>query len=223
MFYRLTIFGLLLFGPPVLRAGEVLDSVVATVNGHAILQSDWQDEMRYESFVAGRLPTDVSPTDRKAALDRLIDRELLSEQAGADLKPTSPEEIDNQFAIVKDDYVRAHSTQTWIDALASYQLSEANIRNHIALELFQLRLVDAHLRPSIQIDSDEIAAYYRNHLPPSGVNKPSSLQEATPKIRELLTQEKMNDLLNSWLDSLYSQAEIRMFVSNSSDTQGPTQ
>lgn len=222
MRYRALTLGLFLVVPPLLRAAEVLDRIVVAVNGHAILQSDWQDEIRYESFIAGRLPVSSSAADRKAALDRLIDRELLREQAGApDLTPPGPEEIENQFASVKEDYARTNPSQSWSDALSSYGLTETDIKNHIALELSQLRLIDAHLRPSIQVDPDEISAYYRNHPPPSTASgKQISLQEETPQIRELLTQQKMNDLLNAWLDSLHSQAEIRIFVQDSSDTQG---
>jgi len=38
-----------------------------------------------------------------------------------------------------------------------------------------------------------------------------SLQEATPTIRELLVQQKMNDSLESWLEALRSQAKIQRF------------
>ena len=226
MLKRVLICGLLLLAAPVLHAGEVLDRIAVTVNGHAILQSDWQDEVRYESFVAGRTLSIVTAQDRKAALDRLIDRELLREQASTSdsTQPGGTEEVEKQFAAMKDDYVRAHTAQAWGDTLASYRLSEEDIKNHIALELSQLRLVDAHLRPSIQVDPDEIAAYYKDHLAPTNAGtQPISLQQATPKIRELLTQEKMNQLLSSWLESLHSQAEIRSFVPDSSDPQGAAQ
>ena len=45
---RHSLAAVLLFMSLPLRAGEVLDRLVATVNGHAILQSDWNDELRYE-------------------------------------------------------------------------------------------------------------------------------------------------------------------------------
>jgi len=35
-------------------AGEIVDRIVATVNGHIILQSEWEDALFYEAFVAGR-------------------------------------------------------------------------------------------------------------------------------------------------------------------------
>ena len=61
-------------------AGDILDRIVATVNNHAILQSEWQDATRYEAFVSGRALDQLQASDRKAALDRLIDQELLREQ-----------------------------------------------------------------------------------------------------------------------------------------------
>src|SRR5580765_3166695 len=110
MLYQATIVGLLLLTPPFLRAGEVLDRIVITVNGHAILQSDWQDEVRYESFVAGRTLQDVTPQDRKSALDRLIDQELLREQMNPEeSRPTTPEEVEQQFKTVEIEYARDHS------------------------------------------------------------------------------------------------------------------
>jgi peptidyl-prolyl cis-trans isomerase SurA len=220
---RAAVLGFLLFAVPLPYAGEVLDSIAATVNGHVILQSDWQDEVRYECFVAGRTIQSVTPLDRKGALDRLIDQELLREQMNpAEVKSVSPEEVEKQLETEKNEYARDHGAQPWGVALSSYQLTEVDIKNHIALELSQLRLVDAHLRPSIEVDGAAIEAYYKDHLAPQSAGAQQiSLQQATPKIRELLTQEKMNQLLGSWLESLHSQAQIRMFVSGSPERQGP--
>jgi peptidyl-prolyl cis-trans isomerase SurA len=225
MMPRSAILGLLLFALPVLHAGEMLDRIIATVNGHVILQSDWQDEVRYECFVTGRTLQSVTPQDRKGALDRLIDQELLREQMGsAEFKSLSPEEIEKQIEAVKNDYARDHGAQPWSAALSAYHLTEADIKSHIRLELSQLRLVDAHFRPSIQVDAAAVEAYYKDHLTPQAAgSQPISLQQATPKIRELLIQEKMNQLLTSWLETLHSQAQIRMVVSDPSDAQGPGQ
>ena len=47
-------------------AGDVLDRIVATVNNHIILQSEWQDAIRYEAFLSGRSLDQISAPDRKA-------------------------------------------------------------------------------------------------------------------------------------------------------------
>ena len=62
------------------RAGEVIDRIVATVNGHIILQSDWNDALRYEALLSGRSISQFSEDERRTVLDRLIDQELLAEQ-----------------------------------------------------------------------------------------------------------------------------------------------
>jgi len=225
MMPRALILGLLLFAAPALHAGEVLDRIAATVNGHAILQSDWQDEVRYECFASGRSPQDLTVQDRKAALDRLIDQELLREQNGAaEIKPPSQEEIERQLEAMKNDQARNHPSQAWSSVLSTYRLSESGIRNQIALELTQLRLVDAHLRPSIQVDAAAVAAYYHDHLEQQGAaGQQVSLQQAAPGIRELLTQQRMNQLLVSWLEGLRSQAQIRLFVPDTADAPGQGQ
>ena len=68
-----------------------------------------------------------------------------------------------------------------------------------------MRLVDAHLRPAVQIDSKTIEAYYRDKFVPqlkqSGVGD-VPLADVSAKIRELLTEEKVNELMVSWLQSL---------------------
>ena len=54
--------------------GEVIDRIVATVNGHIILLSDWEDSLRYEAFSSGRPLDRMTADDRKSALDHLIDQ-----------------------------------------------------------------------------------------------------------------------------------------------------
>ena len=47
--------------------GEVIDRIVATVNGHIILLSDWEDSLRYEAFSSGRPMDRMTADDRKSA------------------------------------------------------------------------------------------------------------------------------------------------------------
>ena len=78
-------------------------------------------------------------------------------------------------------------------------------------QLDLMRLVDAHLRPTIQIDSKSIEAYYHDQFVPqlkqSGTGE-VPLQEVSAKIRELLTEERVSELMVSWLHSLRSESEL---------------
>ncbi|HZR64194.1 MAG TPA: hypothetical protein VFA85_03545 [Terriglobales bacterium] len=191
---------------------DVLDRTVASVNGHVILFSDWNDEMRFECFASGGSVADLTAEEKQAALQRLIDQELLKEQLRlTDERPVEEEKLEKQIASLKDDYLRQHPGESWETALAKYHLSAKFIRNHVASELQELQLIDARFRPSAQVSAAEIDSYYKDQFVPKlPASDPVSLPDATPKIREILVQGKIDQMLSSWLQTLRSQAQIRI-------------
>jgi hypothetical protein len=200
------------------HAGEVLDRIVVTVNGNALLQSDWDVELDYESFMSGHRVDEITPQDRESALNRIIDQELLREQIRpSDLRPVSAANVEIQLDLLKEEYQRDHEGQSWTASLDGFGISEAEIRAHIQAELNQLRAIDVRLRPSVQVDATAVQSYYKEKIvTQSGGKQPVTFAEAEPKIREILAQEQINQLLDSWLQSLRSQAKIQRFGSESS-------
>src|SRR4051812_9824199 len=125
MSMRRTLIALLLPVAIWLHAGELLDRIVGTVNTHVILQSDWDDEVRFEAFMSGRKPEDVIVEQRKASLNRLIDQEILREQMRmTDLKPAGADTIKKQIDDLKDQQLREHPGQSWEMILSRYQLTD---------------------------------------------------------------------------------------------------
>lgn len=194
------------------RAGDILDRIVATVNNHIILQSEWEDAIRYEAFLSGRPLDQVDAGDRKAALDRLIDQELLREQMrSSDFPHASSEVVEKRIQEIRKQYGESENESAWKAALVRYGLTEDELRRRVALQQDLLGLVDARLRPNVIIDSKSIESYYNQELLPqlrqSGAQQ-VPLAEVTPKIKELLTQQKMNQMLVSWLHDLRSGSRI---------------
>ncbi|HYL15434.1 MAG TPA: SurA N-terminal domain-containing protein [Terriglobales bacterium] len=194
-------------------AGNIIDRIVATVNGHIILQSDWDEALSYEAFVNGRPLNQVTLEDRKAALDRLIDQELIRQQIHpADFRHPSAADVDRRIEDIRKEHSEVVDELTWKAALQLCGLSESELRQKVTAELEEMRMVDAHLRPSVQVDARSVESYYRDKLLPelraSGA-KEVSLIEVAPKIKELLAQQKMNDLLITWLRSLRAESSIR--------------
>jgi hypothetical protein len=221
---RRTLLVLLLSVPLSLRAGELLDRIVATVNAHVILESDWDDEVHYECFMSGRNPEQVTAQEKKAALDRLIDQDILREQMRiTDLKPAGPDTIKKQIDDLKNEQLREHPGQSWGTTLSRYQLTDKIVEQHVAAELEQFQLVDLRFRPSIQVSSADVEKYYREQIIPRlPASDPLSLNDAAPKIREILIQEKINQLLNSWLETLRSQAQIQVVSGDYSSGPQPS-
>ncbi len=193
--------------------GEVIDRIVATVNGHIILLSDWEDSLRYEAFSGGRMLDSMTAEDRKSALDHLIDQELLREQLkDSDVQHASPEEVARRVTEIRKHYPEAETELGWRTVLDRYRLSQENLKVRVAAEIDLMRLVDARLRPSVTVDSKSIESYYNQELLPQlrqagGQNVP--LAEVKSKIKELLTQKKISQLLTAWLHDLRAGSQIR--------------
>ncbi|MBO0911180.1 MAG: hypothetical protein J2P13_05255 [Acidobacteria bacterium] len=213
---RIAILLVMALGALALSAGEVLDRVVATVNGHAILLSDVLDELRYECLLSGREPAGCDFAQNRRALDRLLDQELLGEQmrgTGA----LRPEEVEKQIESLKADLIRSHPEESWNELLSSYGLSEESIEQHVSGEVRELAFLDARFRPSIEVTPEEIERYYKDELVPRlKPGDPVSLTEASGKIREILVQDKINRMLDSWLETLRRQAQIHIAPADAS-------
>ncbi len=210
-------FALLLAGAcayPQHAAAEVIDRIVAIVNSHIILQSDWDEGLSYEALLTNRSVSQFSEDDRRAVLDRLIDQELLREQMkSADFSHASDAEVAARVAEARKLYPQAASPEAWQAMLAQYHLTGSDLDAHVRQQIDLMRLVDARLRPTVQIDSKSIEAYYRDQFVPQLKQAGSSevpLADVAGQIREVLTQEKVSELLVSWLQTLRSEGQVHI-------------
>jgi peptidyl-prolyl cis-trans isomerase SurA len=199
---------------------EVIDRIVAKVNGHIILQSDLDDALRYEALMSGKPLDQFTDDDRRAVLDRLIDQELLDEQMkSTTFRHASEAEAEGRVAEARKLYPQAATPAGWQTVLKRFQLNEKDLIAHVEQRIDLMRLVDARLRPQVQIDSKSIEAYYRDKFVPqlkrAGAGE-VPLADVSGKIRELLTQEKVNQLLVSWLQNLRSESKV-----TTADADGP--
>jgi hypothetical protein len=205
-------------------AGEVIDRIVATVNGRIILQSDWDEALSYEALLNGRPLSQFADEDRRAVLDRLIDQELLCEQMkSADFQHASESEAAVRIADARKQYPEGAADAGWQTLLAKYHLTEKDLLSRVKQQIDLLRLVDARLRPTVQIDSKTIEAYYRDQFVPQlkqagGSDVP--LADVSAKIRELLTEQRVSELMVSWLHSLRSEGDVRIPAAAASSTEG---
>jgi peptidyl-prolyl cis-trans isomerase SurA len=209
------------------RAGEIIDRIVATVNRNVILQSDWDDAVRYETFIGGRPLDHITNEDRKTCLDRLIDQELLREQVHLSNPAPSPDEqeVAKRIAEIRKQYPGAETESGWLATLGRYSLTEAGLRDRVAAQIDLMALVEARLRASVTVDASSIQRYYNQELLPQLHQSHAQdvpLSEVTPRIKELLTEQKVSELLTTWLHSLRAGSEIHT-VAPSSDSQGQAQ
>ncbi|MCI0349667.1 MAG: SurA N-terminal domain-containing protein [Acidobacteriales bacterium] len=218
--FRLTQLAILALLLPLaqLRAGEVLDRIVATVNGTAILESDWDEAVRFECFLEQRPLSSLTPADLKATLERLIDQTLIQQQMqAAKFSMLSPEEAAQRVSDLRvqaaHNWEARSPSENWQEALAKYGLDEHVFELHAALQVQALRFIDLRFRPNIHIDRGKVETYYREKLLPElrrNGEKQAPLAEVSPKIEEILVQQTMDEMLTAWLRDLRAQSEVEV-------------
>jgi len=207
---------ILLSLPLVAFAGEIIDGVIATVNHKPILQSDWDDAVRYEAFMQQKPLREVTDSDRMGALQRLIDRRLLAIQMVEPnyLAPTA-EDVRLNVAELRQQIPAAKNDAAWKRLLATYGFSERDIEANLRNQKQVMNFVEVRLRPNVHVQPEEVEAYYREQLVPdmekAGV-KVVTLQELEPKIHELLVQQHIDAMLDAWLHNLRQQSEIHSTI-----------
>jgi peptidyl-prolyl cis-trans isomerase SurA len=191
-------------------AGQVVDRVIANVNGHVVLQSDWEREVVFEAFSNGRDPDSFTSAERKAALDRLIDQELLREQVRPS-QPAPAEQVAARVAEVRKLNPDCATDESWGAKLQRYGLTQSALEKRLSDEIQLMKLVEDRLRPAIQIDQRAVETYYNDQLLPNlkkAGDRAKPLTEVFGRIKDLLAEKKMNELLTGWLASLRSGSHI---------------
>lgn len=194
--------------------GQVVDRVVTNVNGHVVLQSDWEQEVAFEALSDGRDPDSFTSAERKAALDRLIDQELLREQVRL-AQPAPPEQVAARIAEVRAEFRKLRPDSAteagWHATLQRYGLSQQSLEKHLSDQIQLMRLVEDRLRPSIHIDQQAVETYYHDQMLPEMKKagaRATPLTEVFGRIKDLLAEKKMNELLSGWLANLRSGSHI---------------
>jgi peptidyl-prolyl cis-trans isomerase SurA len=216
---RLLSLALLLMGFALGASGQqvqTIDRIVATVNRQPVLQSEWEDSLRFEGFLQGRSPETFTPQEREQALNRLIDRVLLAQQMQADYSAT-PQELADREDEIRTQLQGAETDKGWHELLRRYGLTDAAFNAALENQLAVMHFVELRLRPSVQVSNEDIQDYYKQTLVPA-VKKtgkePESLDDLRPRIRELLVQKQMDAVLGDWLENLRSQSEIHITTDN---------
>jgi hypothetical protein len=194
---------------------EIVDRIVAVVDGRVIAWSAAMAAANYRAFRNGEEPLRalegevlgkiVSQTIDQSLLENEMDRSLFSPPLSS-----APE------AKVEETAKRFPDREAYLKALARYGLSEAELKRRLELENVILLFVEDRLRPQAHIEPAEIETYYRETLLPQiskeGQGSTPSLSEVSAGIEQVLVQKEINRLLDEWLAQLKSRAKIKVFV-----------
>ena len=129
-------------------------------------------------------------------------------------------DIERDVAKLRAQVPNGDDDRSWQKLLASYGLTPDTLKAHLQTEVQVMNFVEVRLRPNVHVQPEEIEAYYKSQLLPDlkkDGGKIVALGEVGPRIRELLVQQRMDEMLDAWLHNLRQQAEIHSTVAIPAD------
>lgn len=204
----LVVAGALIVGAAVrLRAQEIIDRIAARIENDIILRSDVRSLGRYQQLVDGKSESDAQ------ILDRLIDQWIVRNEAETAQFPhpsdadiaAGVERVEKSFTSPQEYQARKKQTG----------LSDADVRNMVAAQLYLSNYLDSRFRPSAQVDPRDVEDFYQKAVVPRAQARgqaPPSLDAARDYIREALVQRSINEQADRWLNESRARVKVNKFV-----------
>jgi parvulin-like peptidyl-prolyl isomerase len=205
---RVLVFSLLLAkGATTPAAQEVVDRVAARIENDIILLSDVRALSRYQQFLDGKSETDGQ------ILERLIDQWIVRTEANVSRFPQpSATEIERSVERVRKSFT---SMEEYEARKKQSGLSDEEVREMAAAQLYLSNYLDSRFRPGVQIDPKTIEDFYQKSVVPRAKSRgqePPPLDTARDFIQEALVQRGINDQADQWLIESKARLHIEKFL-----------
>jgi hypothetical protein len=201
-----------LAGPaPAAEAPQLVDRILATVDGDPILQSDLDRLLGLGAMSAreGESPEAL----RRRGLDRLIENRLRLHELDRFGYGQAPlEEIDRRYQRVRDRFASATEFSAELERLG---LDDVSLRLLVARQISILAYVEERLGPRVFVGVEDIRRYYDEELVPELAakgEKAPPIETVREQIRGVLRERRLNEEIDRWTVELRGRADIEDFL-----------
>jgi parvulin-like peptidyl-prolyl isomerase len=195
---------------PRLPAQEIIDRVAARVENDIILLSDVRVLARYQQLVDGKSESDAQ------ILDRLIDQWIVRNEAETARFPRpSEDEITRGVERVQKSFTSAEEYEARKKQVG---LTDADIKNMVAAQLYLSNYLDSRFRPSAKIEPKDVEDFYDKAVIPRAQARgqtPPSLEAARDYIREALIQSSIDEQAERWLNESRGRVHVEKMLEQS--------
>lgn len=197
--------------------GPQLDRVVAIVNDDLVLDSDVSEEQHFEELQPIGLSGTPRTFDRNRAIERLIDRALILQQAK--MEPgleASDAEVDKEVAGLRKDLPGCKggvctSDAGWSRYLAGHGFTAQAFHDRWQQRMEVLAFIEERFRSGARISQAEIKKYYDTVMLPEYERQhvaAPKLDVLSERIQQVLLQQQVTALLSDWLRQLRAQGSV---------------
>jgi hypothetical protein len=196
-------------GAPDASAQEVVDRMVATVNGRELIT---YTDLLWQLALQPDTPLDnPRPQDLQEALDRLVDQRLISEEAGR--LPTVTPTDEQVTTAINDLLKRFPAPSAFYARIARVGLTAEQLHEIVSQRLEIENYLNFRFRDFVVVSPKETSDYYRDtYLPRFRRQNPGrivpTLEQATPEIEQTLTEAKVESDTDAFLEDARARSEI---------------
>lgn len=200
--------------------GQIVDRIVATVNGDLVLESDVEEEERFTKLYP--YGEGQGKPLREQAITRLIDRTLVQQQLAAfPQTPVTDDQVKKDEADLRKDLpacARADcaSDAGWKSFLTSAGFTEDELQDRIRNRAQVLHFIEQRFRSGVRVSDRQVEDFYNKNMLPEYAkqNAPAPpLDSVRDRVTELLLQQEVSVLLDDWLKTLRDSGRVRMMKS----------
>ena len=186
-----------------LAQAVIVDRIAIVAGKKIIKDSDIINDLRLTAFL-NHEPLAFTPSARKKAATRLLEQGFIRDELETGDYPvaTVAETQDTLNGLIKSRY---RTDAAYKNALASYGISESDLKTRLLWQLTVLRFIDLRFRSPAAVSDDEIHQYYESHKEQFG----SELDGSRSKIEDIVAEEHTNKAFYDWLERQRQATTIR--------------
>jgi hypothetical protein len=190
--------------PPAPQATEV-DGIAARIGNDVLTNSEVRELEDYQKLVEGQAQ------NRAKITNELIDQWIVETDALATRFPhPTAAEVTQEFQALLKEFPSREQFQA---RLAQIGLTQDQVRQVLERQLYYARFLNYKFHAATEVTAAEIQAYYQAELVPQlqkrHVSVPA-LDQVDAQIRQLLTQEQINEKAAQWLEE--AKARLRIII-----------
>lgn len=175
----------------------IVDRMAVIVGQQTITQLQLDEEIRVTALLNQR-PVARDAETRRAAADRLVEQLLIRREMEQSRYPLPSEQDVNQY--VEQIRTQNGGQAGLAKALATHDLTESSLRQHLESQLVALRFIEYRFQPDAAVSDEDIEAAYRRQA--------SDKKTPRESIRAMLSEERTDTALNAWLAETRRQINI---------------
>ncbi len=182
---------------------EPVDHIAAAVNNEVITASEFAQAVAWNERLGK--PGRDRKTLESETLDGLITRRLLVQEARRlQFVDVSDEEISSEVEALKK---RLGSDAAFTDFLNSLDMTQQELARMLGEQLLVKKFVEKKVGLFVRVTRDEAEGFYNAH---AAQYQGKSFQDVQKNIMDILTDEKVGQLLDQYVAELHSKADIRI-------------